>query len=70
MARLEGALRPKQQPTGTIEYHHPQGGDPDGSAGLLPCDLRAEHGPDCVMTVAPTNSGVRFMRIILGLDPE
>jgi hypothetical protein len=68
MARLETALRPKHRATGTIEYHHP-GGDLTNSASV-PCDRRNEHGPGCVMTVTPTDSGVRFMRIIHGMAYE
>ena len=69
MARLEGALRPKVAATGTIEYHSPSDtSDPSGR--LQPCDRRDEHGPACVMTVSPTSSGVRFMRIIQGVEHE
>jgi hypothetical protein len=62
---LERALLPAPSRGGTLEYHHPGGLE---EKALLPCDKRDEHGPDCVMSVTPTNSGVRFMRIIYGMD--
>ena len=63
LSRLERNLRPRQGNSGTVEAHYP-GGPPGGDANLVPCDLRDEHGPNCVMSVSPTNSGVRLMRII------
>jgi hypothetical protein len=63
---LERVLRPRKPSLGTIEYHHPGGGDLEGSGRLLPCDKRDEHGPNCVMSVSPTSGNVRFMRIIHG----
>jgi hypothetical protein len=71
LARLEAAFHLKRgESKGSIEFHYP-GGAPDPSGHLLPCDKRDEHGPDCVMSVNPTNSGVRFMRIIHGdYQPE
>jgi hypothetical protein len=70
MARLENALRPKHANTGTVEYHYPECGVADSSGRALPCDKRDEHGPDCVMTVSPTKSGFRLMRIVYGWGPE
>jgi hypothetical protein len=64
LARLERTLRPGKQNAGSIEFHYPGGAGPTGR--LLLCDKRDEHGPDCVMSVNLTDSGVRFMRIIYG----
>jgi hypothetical protein len=63
LSRLERNLRPRQGNSGTVGAHYP-GGTPGGHANLLPCDLRDEHGANCVMSVSPTDSGVRLMRII------
>jgi hypothetical protein len=66
LARIEQALHARRRRKGSIEYHYPQGMGP--SSRLEPCDLRDQHGEDCVMTVSPTNSGVRFTRIIRVTD--
>jgi hypothetical protein len=66
LARLEEALHARRRRRGTIEWHHPDG--TPLSHDQQPCDLRDEHGPDCVMTVSPTNSGMRSIYVIHGPD--
>ena len=72
LAALEEELgMDKQSNPGSLEYHHPSGFDGNAvPSGLKPCDLRVDHGPLCVMSVTPTNTGVRFMRIIEGMMAE
>jgi hypothetical protein len=66
ITRLEHVLQPLNANTGTLEWHHTNGGTL--SPEQLPCDKRQEHGAGCVMSVTPTDTGVRFMRIITGTD--
>lgn len=68
--RQEQALRPKQGSSGTIEWHYPGGDTGGGGSRLQHCDRREEHGPTCVMSVSPTNSGMRLMRIIRTVDDD
>ena len=69
LAALEKQRGSSQDRGGSSEWHSPDGIGSEFRR-YVPCDLRADHGEGCFMSVMPTSTGVRFMRIVSGMEPE